>query len=123
MEAARQRHAPGLHPRQDGEIEAATSRTAIAVGSGIMDEQGVAGGNTKAGLLLPRLQVRHRDSRPRSMRRLQPRHVDEDAARHDGAVRPRVEPRLQASAALAYRARQVGAVVEMTVAVAVVTDG
>src|SRR5690349_4682071 len=123
MEAARQRHAPDLHPWQDGEIETATSRPAGAVGTGIVGEQGVARGNTKAGLLLPRLQVRHRDSRARSMRRLQPGHVDENAARNDGAVRPRVEPRLQASTRLADRAGEVGAVIEMTLAVAVVTDG
>src|SRR4029453_15655868 len=96
---------------------------ALAVGTGIVGEQGVARGNAKAGLLLPRLQVRHRDSRARSMRRLQPRHVDEDAACNDSAVRPRVEPRLQASTPLGDRAGQVGAVVEMTLAVAVVTDG
>src|SRR4029450_8129197 len=99
------------------EIEAATGRAALAVWTGIVDEQGVARGHPQARLLLPGLQVGHGDRRPRGVRRLQPGHVDEDAAGDDGAVRPAVEPRLQASARRGDRARQAGTVVEITLAV------
>ena len=97
--AAHQRDVPFLEPRDYRGVQprgpaprpAAAQPRALGGATGPdagADEQGVAGGDPHARVLLPRLEVLDVDRRPRLQVRhaLQPGDVDEDAAGHDAAL-------------------------------------